>query len=236
VPATTSAESLLRARFLRRLGHDVASATGVVSTVLDELARDGATRPELALMAKRAVRRLLRLADQLALVAELEAGPPSVERRPVELGALVEEALAEAWMADGRKDLVAACDGVGEARLVLGDARLLRTVVREVIGNALKVASSRVTVSLEAGAAATWVVRVDDDGAGFSEESRETLGRRFIERRSARGLGLSLSLAVDILRAHGGGLALGASLLPPGPSGSAGAAVLISLPCAPSES
>lgn len=60
----------LRTQFLRRVAHDIASPTGVTLTVLDELANGDKPRPELVAMARRSLRRLMRLSEQLALVAE----------------------------------------------------------------------------------------------------------------------------------------------------------------------
>ncbi len=219
----------LRTQFLRRVAHDIASPTGVTLTVLEELAAADKPRPELLAMARRSLRRLMRLSEHLALVAELETGTLEPELATIDLRALAKQAVDEALSIDGRKDVVAASDLPGAPLLIAGDARLLLVVIREVIGNALKLASSRVEVSLKA-ADGTLTLRVDDDGPGFAAESTATLGHRFVKRSSARGLGLSLSMAIEILRAHGGGLAVTQSRLPPGRRGTAGAAVTLTLP------
>jgi signal transduction histidine kinase len=233
-PSLSPAESAetsehLRTQFLRRIAHDIASPTGVTLTVLDELANADKPRPELVAMARRSLRRLMRLSEHLALVAELENGVLEPELAPADLRALTKQALDEALSIDGRKDVVAAGDLPGAPLLTAGDARLLLVVFREVIGNALKLASSRVEVSVRSGEGVI-TIRVDDDGPGFAEESSATLGRRFIKRSSARGLGLSLSMAIEILRAHGGSLSVEQSKLPPGRRGTAGAAVVLTLP------
>ena len=225
----TEAAEHLRTQFLRRVAHDIASPTGVSMTVLDELATSDRPRPELIAMAKRSLRRLMRLSEHLALVAELEAGELVPELAPTDLRVLAKKALDEAVSIDGRKDIVAVADLPDAPLLVAADGRLLQVVFREVIGNALKLAQSRVEVSLRAHDAHL-VLRVEDDGPGFSAESAATLGRRFLKRTSARGLGLSLSMAVEILRSHGGTLDLEASMLPPGRRGTPGAAVVLKLP------
>jgi signal transduction histidine kinase len=219
----------LRTQFLRRVAHDIASPTGVTLTVLDELAAADKPRPELVAMARRSLRRLMRLSEHLALVAELETGMLEPELVAIDFRALTKQAVDEALAIDGRKDVVAASDLPGAPLLISGDARLLLVVMREVIGNALKLASSRVEVSLtpEGGNLA---LRVDDDGPGFAEDSMNTLGQRFVKRSSARGLGLSLSMAIEILRAHGGSLAVTQSRLPPGRRGTGGAAVTLTIP------
>lgn len=139
------------------------------------------------------------------------------------------QAVDDALAVDGRKDVAATCTLPSAPQFVDGDGRLLLLVLREIIGNALKLASSRVEVSLTSeGAAVT--VRVDDDGPGFSGDAASTLGRRFITRTSARGLGLSLSMGIEILGLHGGKLELAQSRLPPGRRGTGGAAVVVTLP------
>jgi signal transduction histidine kinase len=219
----------LRTQFLRRVAHDIASPTGVTLTVLDELAAADRPRPELVAMAKRSLRRLMRLSEHLALVAELETGDLEPELAPSDLRALTKQALDDALAIDGRKDVVAACELPPAALLTAADPRLLLVVFREVIGNALKLASSRVEVSLKAGDGLI-TLRVQDDGPGFAEDSASSLGQRFVKRSSARGLGLSLSMAMQILRAHGGTLLVEASTLPPGRKGKVGAAVVLTLP------
>ena len=219
----------LRTQFLRRVAHDIASPTGVTLTVLDELANGDKPRPEIVAMARRSLRRLMRLSEHLALVAELEGGSFAPEIAPVDARELAKQAIDEALTIDGRKDVVASCALPSSPLLIDGDARLLLLVFREIIGNALKLASSRVEVSLSVIDGAV-TVRVEDDGPGFSDESTESLGRRFVTRASARGLGLSLSMAIQILGTHTGKLSIEKSRLPPGRRGSAGAAVVVTLP------
>lgn len=223
----------VRTQFLRRVAHDIASPTGVTLTVLEELATADKPRPELVAMARRSLRRLMRLSEHLALVAELESEALEPEETAVDARALTKQALDDALAVDGRKDVVAACDLPSSPLLVAGDPRLLVVVVREVIGNALRLASSRVEVSVSVDDGVI-SIRVDDDGPGFPEDAASTFGRRFV-RRSTRGLGLSLSMGLEIVRAHGGALETAASRLPPGRRGSAGAAVVVKLPVKPPE-
>ncbi len=226
--ADESAEHV-RTELLRRIAHDIASPTGVSMTVLDELTAADRPRPELLAMAKRSLRRLMRLSEQLAMVAELEGGELLPELASTDLRALARRAVDDAVAIDGRKDVVAVADLPEGALMLAADARLLQVVLREIIGNALKLAQSRVEISLRA-VGSHLVVRVEDDGPGFSAESAATLGRRFVKRSSARGLGLSLSMAMEILRGHGGSLEIEASSLPPGRRGTPGAAIVVKLP------
>jgi signal transduction histidine kinase len=227
---TPETSHYLRTQFLRRVAHDIASPTGITTTVLEELAQES-RRPELVAMARRGLRRLLRLSEQLAFAAELEAGALSPDTTLEDVRVLTKDALDHALGIDGRRDVTAACE-VPEDKLVVNvDRRLVGAALREVIGNALRLTSSRVAVDVKR-TDSNVVIRVQDDGPGFSNEDLHTFGQRFTPRSTLRGLGLSLSMAKDVLAAHRGELSVETSSLPPGRRGGCGAAVLVTLPLA----
>lgn len=234
-PATPSdrededSSQVLRTHFLRRVAHDIASPAGVAITVIDELSKTEKARPELLAMARRSLRRLLRLSEQLSFVAELETGNLEPSTENIDIGELAKKSLETALALDGRKDIVATSEFPPAPLVVQVDPQMLFLVIREAVGNALKLAGSRVTLSVQQ-RRDTVVVRVDDDGPGFSEEVLATVTKRFIQRGAARGLGLSLSMAFEIVRAHHGTLSIEPSMLPPGPRGTRGAAVVMTLP------
>ncbi|MBX3205035.1 MAG: HAMP domain-containing histidine kinase [Labilithrix sp.] len=218
----------LRTQFLRRVAHDIASPTGVTMTVLEELANES-SRPELVAMARRGLRRLLRLSEQLALAGDLEAGTFAPDATLEDMRNLVKDALTQAVAIDGRRDVVTSCE-VPDAKLAADvDRRVLGSVLRELIGNALRLASSRVAVDVQR-ADGKVTIRIQDDGPGFPAEALATLGQRFTAGSTTRGLGLSISMAKEVLAAHGGTLDVEASGLPPGRRGARGAAVLVTLP------
>ncbi|HVJ94673.1 MAG TPA: ATP-binding protein, partial [Labilithrix sp.] len=187
--------------------------------------------PELVAMARRGLRRLLRLSEQLALAADLEAGCLAPETTLEDARTVMKDALDQALSIDGRRDVSASLHLPDAKLLVDVDRRLLTSVLREVIGNALRLAASRVSVELES--EEEWIViRVQDDGPGFSHEDLATFGQRFAPRSTVRGLGLSLSVVKDVLAAHGGEIRVQASTLPPGRRGVCGAAVVVTLPTA----
>lgn len=229
ITSDRESDEQLKTQFLRRVAHDIASPTGVTLTVLEELATADRPRPELVAMARRSLKRLVRLSDHLALVAELEAGVIEPETDALDLRALVKQSLDEALAIDGRKDVSARLHAPEIPVHLTADSRLLSVVLREVIGNALKLATSAVavTVGITDG---SLTVRVEDDGPGFSEDAKGLLGRRFVRRSSQRGLGLSLSMGIEVVHAHGGEITFGESSLPPGRQGKIGAAVTIHLP------
>jgi signal transduction histidine kinase len=227
----------VRTHLLRRIAHEIVSPIGVAWGALEEVeaGADASLRGSVP-MVRRGLLRLRRLANRLSLTAELESGA-HVERVRVDLGELVKRTVAEVSELDGRRSVSITVDVPPEPVVVQGDGRWLGAAVTEVIGNALRHARSKARVVIQAtrdeGGDVTVVV--EDDGAGFAADP-DTLMDRFHLRESVHGLGLSLALARDAVRAHGGQLTFGASTLPPGRAGSTpGAAVTIRLPRSQSE-
>jgi signal transduction histidine kinase len=96
---------------------------------------------------------------------------------------------------------------VSEA-VVLGHRDDLARVVRNLLDNAVRYASSRVEVSL-ASMDGEVVLSIDDDGPGIAAQHRETVFERFgrvddSRSRQAGGSGLGLAIAKDIVLRHQG--------------------------------
>ena len=139
-------------------------------------------------------------------------------RRAVDLDDLALDAVARARASaggdgrdrrDGRDRSPVAVDGSGiSAARVLGDERVLAGVVRNLVDNAVRHASTRVAVGLsEHGGSA--VLTVDDDGQGVAAGDRDRVFERFVRldearSRDAGGAGLGLAIVRDAVRAHGG--------------------------------
>jgi len=95
-------------------------------------------------------------------------------------------------------------------RSILGKPQALRRCLTNLIANAVKF-GSQANVSVEDGAAL--VIRVRDDGPGIPEEELERVFEPFYRLESSRnrdtgGSGLGLSIARDVIQAHGGSLVL----------------------------
>ena len=92
---------------------------------------------------------------------------------------------------------------------VMGDAAQLARVVRNVLANAVRHATSRVEVALAEHDAVE--LSIDDDGPGIPVEDRERVFERFVRLDESRaqasgGSGLGLAIAHDIVTAHEGSI------------------------------
>ncbi|MET0554280.1 MAG: HAMP domain-containing sensor histidine kinase [Vicinamibacteria bacterium] len=163
-------------------------------------------------------RRLTDMVEQALLLAGAESGRQTEARRPVDVGRLVQCALAD-WRA-----------GVAEGRVrteehlatglprVLGDEGALTRVVRNLLDNALKYGGETPWVGVrtradDGGRAVALVV--EDRGLGVPADERARIFEPFFRGRDAtdrqiRGSGLGLSLVRRIVESHGGRIAVDA--------------------------
>lgn len=155
----------------------------------------------------RSVTRLSNLIDTFLADEWLEHSAMMLQHRPVEMGALVAEVVREhAAHAPGRVFLDACVETVIE-----GDGVLLRTVLDNLVGNALKHTDGPVTTSV-APAHEGVLIEVADRGRGVPEAEREEIFERYYRSPSTvtrPGTGIGLYLARLIVEQHAGWIKVG---------------------------
>ncbi|MCS5492029.1 sensor histidine kinase [Curtobacterium flaccumfaciens] len=211
-----SAES--QRRFVSDASHELRSPIASIRQHA-EVAVAHPERTEVAELADVVQSEAVRLQDLVAGLLELsrldEGGIRT--RRPVDLDDLALDAVArararstagDAPARDGDAPAVRVDGSAISAARVLGDERVLAGVVRNLVDNAVRHASTRVAVSLTEHDGSA-VLTVDDDGTGVPEDERERVFERFVRldearSRDAGGAGLGLAIVRDAVRAHGG--------------------------------
>jgi signal transduction histidine kinase len=156
-----------------------------------------------------ATRRLLRLVDELLLIAQGQEKKLQLERSSANLSAMV-HAIFASWEAAARHEglnLSAAVEpGVG-ARV---DALAFERILTNLLSNAIKFTPRGGTIQVELRRhAADVVLEVRDTGIGISDEFRPRIFGRFEKgrpalRRGASGSGIGLSLVKELVDAHEG--------------------------------
>jgi signal transduction histidine kinase len=150
--------------------------------------------PERKAQLAKDIAELDQLVDEILLVSRLDATEQLDVREDVDLAALAAEECA-------RYD---DCTLAGEAASVMGDPRLLRRMVRNLLENAERHGTPPVRVTV-ARAGARVTLDVADGGAGVPESERERVFTPFHRLgQDAKGAGLGLSLVRQIARLHGG--------------------------------
>jgi signal transduction histidine kinase len=162
---------------------------------------------------ERNARRLERLVGDLLFVARLDEGKLALDRSPVDLRRLAEEAVEVAAplaerrgiRLDLRTELIEPC---------LGDAGRLGQALDNLIGNALKFTrpGGRVDVRL-ARRDRVAVIEIADTGVGIPADEQRLLFQRFFRASTAirhefPGVGLGLTVVRAIVEAHEGSIAV----------------------------
>lgn len=173
-------------------------------------ADDAATRAAALARLRGGVDRAAHLVEQLLALARAEPGRAAA-MADLDLAAVVRQALADA------APLAAARGATLDADLpdVLpqhGDAQALRSLVRNLVDNAVKHAGAaprvRVQLALDGGRPR---LRVDDNGPGIPPAERERVFDRFHRREGSGGDGSGLGLAIvrAVALQHGAQVTLG---------------------------
>jgi two-component system OmpR family sensor kinase len=156
--------------------------------------------------------RMARLVDDLLTLAKLDQGRP-LERRPVDLGALVADAARDARAVDGARSITTSLPATGTA-IVEGDEDRLRQVIANVVGNALVHTPPGTPIELRVDTSDDRAaMRVVDHGPGMPADVAARVTQRFYRADPSRarhrgGSGLGMSIADAAVSAHGGSISI----------------------------
>ena len=201
-------------RFISDASHELKSPLASLRQYA-EVARDYPDRMSEAELAEAVLDeggRLERLVRNLLLLARVDEQSLGLATGVVDLDDLL---LAEGSRLRGTTELSVDTSAVSAAR-VAGDAGLLGQVVRNLVDNAARHATSTVRLSVTEREQASIVV--EDDGEGVPEAERERVFERFVRLDEARGrdaggTGLGLAIVRELVAAHGGTVTVATSTL-----------------------
>ena len=156
--------------------------------------------------------RLHHTVDQVLKAGVAREKPKGARRTPVDVGALARECVDLAVLRHHLQPGAIALEAHDAGALVVrGDAEELRTVITNLLDNAVKysVDGVRVAVTLAAPSPDTIWIRVQDRGVGIPKKQLKRIFNRFYRVHSrglkpVTGTGLGLYIVRSIARAHGG--------------------------------
>lgn len=149
-----------------------------------------------------------RLIDDLRTLALAESGALKLQKEPIDLGTLMDEA-ATSFQAHAHKTGVElAVDPLPDLPALDLDAARIHEVLANLIANALQHTPPGGKISLRCSpdnkGASGVVVSVTDTGAGIPPSDLPHIFDRFYKSRDSRGTGLGLAIAKNLVQAHGG--------------------------------
>jgi signal transduction histidine kinase len=199
-----------RRALLADVSHELRTPLTVVRGGLEGMLDGLRPRDDAHLTALRDETLLLdRLIDDLRTVALAEAGALPLHLEEVQPAALVDDAVAAmTGSAEAAGVRLRALPAEGLPTLIADPDRLAE-VLRNLIANALRYtpAGGAIVVETTAPDPATVAFAVTDSGAGLAPGDAERIFDRFQRAADSTGSGLGLSIARELVTAHGGSIA-----------------------------
>jgi signal transduction histidine kinase len=204
----------MKDQFIATISHELRTPLTSIHGYLDLLVEGEAgeitdEQRQFISIAERNTNRLQRLADDLLLVSELDAGKLRLELGDFDLCTLAQESLESARPRADAGGI--ALEFPPESPVsVSGDRMRLAQLLDNVISNAVKFTPSGGTVSVRTSRSnGSAVLEVEDTGMGIPAGEQEHLFERFFRTQAAeenaiQGSGLGLAISQAIAQAHGG--------------------------------
>ncbi len=204
----------MRSDFISHVSHELrtplAAIIGSVKLILDGRAGPLSESQERLLnVVDRESDRLIRLVNDILDLAKLEAGRTNLDLDEVDLTNVITEAVEALAPLAEAKSIQIETRTEHLTGIITCDPSLVRQVLQNLIGNAIKFTpeGGRVRVEAENGDIAV-EVRVIDTGIGIPEDKRESVFNKFEQvgqhKGPIKGTGLGLAICRQIIERHGG--------------------------------
>lgn len=209
-----AARRRLLANLVHELGRPVGALQAGIQTLLNGAAEETEVRQTLLEGMQAETRRLKPLLDNLVKLHDRVLGTVELNYEPTQLSEWL-DCTAAPWREAALEKGLAWQSSVPENLPALEvDPDRLAQVVGNLLSNAVKYTPAGGTVSLDAGTteeAGVWIT-VSDTGPGIDPAEQERIFEPFHRsqrgRRFPQGMGLGLTIARDLITAHGGRLAV----------------------------
>lgn len=210
------------AEFISSVSHEIktplAGIKAYVELLADNEADDDAAREEYLEVINSQADRLQRLVDNLLNLARIEAGVVDVNKQPLSLNDVLEEARSVVAHAAESRGISLVSD-LSELYLgVVADRDMILQTAINLLSNAVKYTPEGGTVTLRSRLHGHQVrVEVSDTGVGLSPDDCRRVFEKFYrvkkDQKMASGTGLGLALAKHIVEdVHGGSLTVESTL------------------------
>jgi signal transduction histidine kinase len=194
----------MQKRFVSDASHELATPITIINGHADLMLRHGYTEEGLAVI-KEEILRMNGLAESLLFLARSDNNVQAYEIAPTDISALVCEAAEEAKLL---APALALESSVPEKLFARCDTYAIRRVLRILLSNAEKYGGGNATLSAKR-EGRNVLISVNDSGRGIPKEHLPHIFKRFYRADPSRSRktgssGLGLSIAQEIISAHGG--------------------------------
>jgi two-component system sensor histidine kinase/response regulator len=198
----------LRDSLTHMVVHDMRSPLLALGLSLDMMAESGGSAYsglDLLRLARQSVTNLIEMATTMLDVSRLESYQMMLNRVPTDLVALAQESIEAHRVMAKSRPLTLESAGPVQAEV---DLDVIRRVIGNLIGNALKFTSAQGAVAIRVASDGERArVAVEDNGPGIAPEKQRHIFEKFSQLDNAKGLtgtGLGLAFSKLAVEAHGG--------------------------------
>ncbi|MCU1235855.1 MAG: integral rane sensor signal transduction histidine kinase [Candidatus Solibacter sp.] len=226
----------LQMEFVSGVSHELRTPLAVIGSAADNLA-DGVVATDAQVRRYGALirgegRRLTEMIEQVLSYSGLQSGRKPIERRPVDIAAVIDRAIAACAGQIEETACTVDTEIPGDLPCVAADEASLIHCIANLLANALKYGDPGHLVRIAAASRANTVeIRVSDTGFGIDPADLPHIFDAFYRGRTVaggtiRGTGLGLNLVRRIAQAHDGAVSVESTL-------GAGSCFTLRLPAAP---
>jgi signal transduction histidine kinase len=206
-----------RRQLLANLVHELGRPLGALRSAIQALAggadRDPQLLADLTAGMDDQTARLQHLLDDLAHLHDQVLGTLELESQPIALSEWLPKVIRPWQEAAQDKHLTWQTEIPMDLPEISADPVRLASAVENLVSNAIKYTHAGGMVSISAGVEGEEIlIRVKDNGSGIALEEQQKVFEPFYRgnqgRRFKQGMGLGLSIARDLVAAHGGRISL----------------------------
>ncbi|HEY2941767.1 MAG TPA: HAMP domain-containing sensor histidine kinase, partial [Vicinamibacteria bacterium] len=204
--ARLQAQDQQRRHLMADIAHELRTPLTVIQGRLEGLLDGVYPRDDAGLTAVlEETRTLARLVDDLRTLAHAESGMLALQKEPTDLAILVHEVVGSFAAEAGAAQVTVRVASAADLPLVEVDPLRIRQVLANLLSNALRHTAPGGSIAVAAEAVdGSIAVRVTDTGAGIPGEELPKIFDRFYKGPASRGSGLGLTIARNLVVAHGG--------------------------------
>lgn len=203
----------LKSDFVMTASHELRTPLTSIAMSIDLLQGSAAEKltsreKELLAAADEETQRLRALVNNLLDLSKIESGRMEMELRPVEVPALVGQAVSLLSMQANERQIELTAQVAPDIGAVTADPTKIIWVLTNLIGNALRFTDPGGHLCVSARQQGDYAYfAVTDDGVGIPLEYQSKIFDKFVQvndNRSIGGTGLGLAISKEIVKAHGG--------------------------------
>jgi len=205
----------MKSDFVSNVSHELrtplASIKGFTETMLTDKEMDEATRTEFLRIIDEETNRLTRLIEDILDLSMIESGRIRMRKENIQIMEVINEALDNLRAQAERRSIILEAKLPDSFPMIFADRDKVLQVISNIITNAIKFTLKEGKIIIRSEEEKDSVkIEIVDTGVGIAKKDIPYVFEKFyrVERPGAekRGVGLGLSVAREIVKAHGGGI------------------------------